>query len=129
MLGSKHVYRECCGMSDFIEVIMSERRVVHLLLVYGAIWDSAIMCALSGGSRCPNASALQEMRSCNEHACIVYHWQTGPWGPCTEDTSVTMLNSTRATPTGQGKTSCATGMQTRKVICVKVNVGQVPPKK
>ncbi|XP_017308235.1 thrombospondin type-1 domain-containing protein 7A [Ictalurus punctatus] len=85
--------------------------------------------AREGSSSCPNASALQEMRSCNEHPCVVYHWQTGPWGPCTEDASVTMLNSTRMTPSGQGKTSCATGMQTRKVICVKVNVGQVPPKK
>lgn len=90
---------------------------------------SHVVCALPGGSSCPNASVLQEMRSCNEHSCVVYHWQTGPWGPCTEDTSVTMLNSTRTTPSGQGKTSCTMGMQTRKVICIKVNVGQVPPKK
>ncbi|XP_017564196.1 thrombospondin type-1 domain-containing protein 7A isoform X2 [Pygocentrus nattereri] len=86
-----------------------------------------------GGTICPNTSALQEMRNCNEHACIVYHWQTGPWGPCTEDTSVTTLNSTttgsKITPSGPDKPSCAMGMQTRKVICVKVNVGQVPPKK
>uniref|UniRef100_A0A8B9RHX2 Thrombospondin type-1 domain-containing protein 7A n=1 Tax=Astyanax mexicanus TaxID=7994 RepID=A0A8B9RHX2_ASTMX len=86
-----------------------------------------------GGANCPNTSALQETRNCNEHACIVYHWQTGPWGPCTEDTSVTTLNSTAASskpaPSGSEKPSCATGMQTRKVICVKVNVGQVPPKK
>ncbi|KAL6462203.1 hypothetical protein MHYP_G00286250 [Metynnis hypsauchen] len=86
-----------------------------------------------GGTICPNTSALQEMRNCNEHACIVYHWQTGPWGPCTEDTSVTTLNSTntgsKTTPSGPDKPSCAMGMQTRKVICVKVNVGQVPPKK
>ncbi|TSK20124.1 Thrombospondin type-1 domain-containing protein 7A [Bagarius yarrelli] len=85
--------------------------------------------AREGGSSCPNASTLQEMRSCNDHLCVVYHWQTGPWGPCTEETSVTVLNSTRATSSGQGKTSCTTGMQTRKVICIKVNVGQVPPKK
>ncbi|KAI4876750.1 hypothetical protein NFI96_007055 [Prochilodus magdalenae] len=84
------------------------------------------------GTICPNTSALQEMRNCNEHACIVYHWQTGPWGPCMEDTSVTTLNSTatgsKPAPSGTDKPSCAMGMQTRKVICVKVNVGQVPPK-
>uniref|UniRef100_A0A4W4FBY4 Thrombospondin type-1 domain-containing protein 7A n=1 Tax=Electrophorus electricus TaxID=8005 RepID=A0A4W4FBY4_ELEEL len=89
--------------------------------------------AREGGANCPNASTLQEVRGCNEHACVVYHWQTGPWGPCTEDPSLTTLNSTtigpRAAPSGLDKLSCPTGMQTRKVICVKVNVGQVPPKK
>uniref|UniRef100_A0A4W4HJ75 Thrombospondin type-1 domain-containing protein 7A n=1 Tax=Electrophorus electricus TaxID=8005 RepID=A0A4W4HJ75_ELEEL len=85
-----------------------------------------------GGVQCPNSSALQEARSCNEHPCTVYHWQTGPWGPCIEDTSVPTSNGSLS-PGGAGaggiEASCAVGMQTRKVICVRVNVGQVPPKK
>ncbi|XP_046895248.1 thrombospondin type-1 domain-containing protein 7A [Hypomesus transpacificus] len=87
-----------------------------------------------GGSLCPNSTALQDMRNCNEHACTVYHWQTSVWGPCTEDSSALALNTTTVTnlkvvadPADQ--VSCSMGMQTRKVICVRVNVGQVPPKK
>ncbi|XP_036395010.1 thrombospondin type-1 domain-containing protein 7A isoform X1 [Megalops cyprinoides] len=79
-----------------------------------------------GGLQCPNSSALQEVRNCNDHPCTVYHWQTGSWGQCIEDTSV---SSTNATSRGAGESSCSVGMQTRKVICVRVNVGQVPPKK
>uniref|UniRef100_A0A672S6X1 Thrombospondin type-1 domain-containing protein 7A n=1 Tax=Sinocyclocheilus grahami TaxID=75366 RepID=A0A672S6X1_SINGR len=78
-----------------------------------------------GGSSCPNTSALQEVRNCNEHPCIVYHWQTGPWGQCVEDTTTSTLN----TSSSADKSTCTMGVQTRKVICVKVNVGQVPPKK
>ncbi|KAG7325780.1 hypothetical protein KOW79_010705 [Hemibagrus wyckioides] len=85
-----------------------------------------------GGVQCPNSSALQEVRSCNEHPCTVYHWQTGVWGQCIEDTSVPAANGS-LTRSGAGATgteaSCSVGMQTRKVICVRVNVGQVPPKK
>ncbi|XP_039592490.1 thrombospondin type-1 domain-containing protein 7A [Polypterus senegalus] len=79
-----------------------------------------------GAVQCPNSSALQEVRNCNEHPCTVYHWQTGSWGQCIEDSSVSTLNSTTS---WSGAASCAVGMQTRKVICVRVNVGQVPPKK
>lgn len=85
-----------------------------------------------GGVQCPNSSALQEVRSCNDHPCTVYHWQTGPWGQCIEDTSVPSANSSisRAIPgTAVNDAFCSVGMQTRKVICVRVNVGQVPPKK
>ncbi|CAL8261299.1 unnamed protein product [Boreogadus saida] len=78
-----------------------------------------------GGALCPNSSSLQEVRNCNEHACTVYHWQTGPWGTCTEDPNAGATNGTG----GEDLTSCSTGVQTRKVICVRVNVGQVPPKK
>uniref|UniRef100_A0A8B9KE92 Thrombospondin type-1 domain-containing protein 7A n=1 Tax=Astyanax mexicanus TaxID=7994 RepID=A0A8B9KE92_ASTMX len=85
-----------------------------------------------GGVQCPNSSALQEIRSCNEHPCTVYHWQTGPWGQCIEDTSVPSANGSLSR-SGAGasgtEASCSVGMQTRKVICVRVNVGQVPPKK
>lgn len=92
--------------------------------VCGPAW----CCLVSGGVPCPNISALQEVRSCNEHPCTVYHWQTGTWGQCMEDTSIAASN----TSVGQGRgndASCSVGMQTRKVICVRVNVGQVPPKK
>lgn len=82
----------------------------------------------AGGVLCPNSSSLQEVRNCNEHACTVYHWQTGPWGQCTDDPSTSNTNaSAAARPAGLG--SCSTGIQTRKVICVRVSVGQVPPKK
>lgn len=84
----------------------------------------------TGGALCPNSSALQEVRNCNEHACTVYHWQTGPWGACTEDPTTSSVNtsaSVRSGSTTQGP--CSMGVQTRKVICVRVNVGQVPPKK
>ncbi|XP_072316265.1 thrombospondin, type I, domain containing 7Ab [Eucyclogobius newberryi] len=81
-----------------------------------------------GGALCPNSSALQEVRNCNEHACTVYHWQTGAWGACTEDpTTSSSFSSSANTSSTQGP--CAMGVQTRKVICVRVNVGQVPPKK
>ncbi|KAM6967936.1 thrombospondin type-1 domain-containing protein 7A-like [Aplochiton taeniatus] len=87
-----------------------------------------------GGALCPNSSFLLEVRNCNEHACTVYHWQTGPWGPCAEDSSALALNTTAgtgamATASSDGQAPCALGVQTRKVICVRVNVGQVPPKK
>lgn len=79
--------------------------------------------AFSGGSQCPNSSALQEVRNCNEHACTVYHWEAGPWGLCAEDPSPSSGNTSSA----QGP--CLRGLQSRKVICVRVGVGQVPPKK
>lgn len=85
-------------------------------------------CIVSGGIQCPNVSALQEVRNCNEHPCTVYHWQTGAWGQCTEDASISTGNMSAAQSRG-GDASCSVGMQTRKVICVRVNVGQVPPKK
>ncbi|KAG9328950.1 hypothetical protein JZ751_009127, partial [Albula glossodonta] len=85
--------------------------------------------------QCPNSSALQESRSCNAHPCTVYHWQASAWGHCIEDTSIASLNSSSpASARGGalglgGATACSVGMQTRKVICVRDNVGQVPPKK
>ncbi|XP_042563094.1 thrombospondin type-1 domain-containing protein 7A-like, partial [Clupea harengus] len=86
-----------------------------------------------GGLQCPNSSALQEGRSCNEHPCTVYHWQTGAWGQCIEDSSSVAPGNASLIGGGAGvggaEPSCSVGMQTRKVICVRVNVGQVPPKK
>ncbi|XP_075443351.1 thrombospondin type-1 domain-containing protein 7A [Ascaphus truei] len=86
---------------------------------------SILAYAGDGGVQCPESNALQEIRSCNEHPCTVYHWQTGPWGQCTEDVTVSAFNSS----SWNGEATCALGMQTRKVICVRVNVGQVGPKK
>ncbi|XP_032901589.1 thrombospondin type-1 domain-containing protein 7A isoform X1 [Amblyraja radiata] len=87
---------------------------------------SILAYAEEGAAQCPNISALQEVRSCNEHPCVIHHWQTGPWGLCIEDLSVAGLNSSTS---WSGEATCAVGMQTRKVICVRVNVGQVGPKK
>ncbi|XP_077362253.1 thrombospondin type-1 domain-containing protein 7A-like [Festucalex cinctus] len=81
-----------------------------------------------GGIQCSNISALQEVRSCNDHPCTVYHWQTSPWGQCIEDSSIPVTNTSMGHAHGDDS-SCSVGMQTRKVICVRVNVGQVPPKK
>nr|XP_043908423.1 thrombospondin type-1 domain-containing protein 7A-like isoform X2 [Solea senegalensis] len=81
-----------------------------------------------GGVLCPNTSALQEVRNCNDHPCTVYHWQTGPWGQCIEDSSIPTTNMS-VIRTHSEDASCSVGMQTRKVICIRVNVGQVPPKK
>uniref|UniRef100_A0A668VAL5 Thrombospondin type-1 domain-containing protein 7A n=1 Tax=Oreochromis aureus TaxID=47969 RepID=A0A668VAL5_OREAU len=81
-----------------------------------------------GGVPCPNISALQEVRRCNDHPCTVYHWQTGPWGQCIEDSFIPSTNTSVGRTRGDD-VSCSVGMQTRKVICVRVNVGQVPPKK
>ncbi|XP_039199733.1 thrombospondin type-1 domain-containing protein 7A isoform X1 [Crotalus tigris] len=87
---------------------------------------SVLAYAGEGGLQCPNISMLQETRTCNEHPCTVYHWQTGQWGQCIEDTSVSAFNSSAG---WNGEATCAVGMQTRKVICVRLNMGQVPPKK
>uniref|UniRef100_A0A665WC55 Thrombospondin type-1 domain-containing protein 7A n=1 Tax=Echeneis naucrates TaxID=173247 RepID=A0A665WC55_ECHNA len=81
-----------------------------------------------GGILCPNMSALQQVRNCNEHPCTVYHWQTSPWGQCIEDSSIPATNTSLSRIHGEDA-SCSVGMQTRKVICIRVNVGQVPPKK
>ncbi|KAJ8345570.1 hypothetical protein SKAU_G00297630 [Synaphobranchus kaupii] len=83
-----------------------------------------------GGAQCPNSSSLQEWRGCNGHPCTVYHWQTSPWGQCIEDSSLSSVNSSSGSTHGHGGgVACSIGMQTRKVICVRDNVGQVPPKK
>ncbi|KAF3833452.1 hypothetical protein F7725_024656 [Dissostichus mawsoni] len=81
-------------------------------------WTSWTLCV-----RCPNISALQEVRGCNDHPCTVYHWQTGAWGQCIEDASIPASNASNGRTRGDDA-SCSVGMQTRKVICVRVNVGQ-----
>ncbi|KAI1899231.1 hypothetical protein AGOR_G00059680 [Albula goreensis] len=79
-----------------------------------------------GGKACPAATAMEEWRSCNDHPCVLFHWEAAPWGPCMEDPSITSLNGT----TGWAREpTCAIGVQSRKVSCVKVNVGPVIPKR
>ncbi|MFT7818109.1 thrombospondin type-1 domain-containing protein 7B-like [Arapaima gigas] len=79
-----------------------------------------------GGKPCPPATALEDWRSCNTHPCIVFHWEASPWGPCTEDPSAGERNTTSDL---EGPPTCAVGIQTRKVACVKMNMGQVIPKR
>uniref|UniRef100_A0A8C9U5U9 Thrombospondin type-1 domain-containing protein 7A n=1 Tax=Scleropages formosus TaxID=113540 RepID=A0A8C9U5U9_SCLFO len=79
-----------------------------------------------GGKPCPPAAALEEWRSCNTHPCIIFYWETSPWGPCSEDPSAGDLNTTSSL---EGTPTCAAGIQTRKVACMKMNVGQVIPKR
>ncbi|XP_019481931.1 PREDICTED: thrombospondin type-1 domain-containing protein 7B [Hipposideros armiger] len=79
-----------------------------------------------GGKPCPPSQALHEYRSCNDHSCMQLHWETSPWGPCSEDTLVTALNATIG---WNGEATCGVGIQTRKVFCVKSHVGQVMSKR
>nr|XP_043890586.1 thrombospondin type-1 domain-containing protein 7A-like isoform X7 [Solea senegalensis] len=122
-----------CSQTCSSKTIEGKQMRIRSILAYNAG---------EGGALCPNSSSLQEVRNCNEHACTVYHWQTGAWGLCAEDPSSPSLNtsttmtriissssSSSSSSGGSGVTSCSMGLQTRKVICVRVNVGQVPPKK
>nr|XP_015213731.1 PREDICTED: thrombospondin type-1 domain-containing protein 7B isoform X1 [Lepisosteus oculatus]XP_015213732.1 PREDICTED: thrombospondin type-1 domain-containing protein 7B isoform X1 [Lepisosteus oculatus] len=78
------------------------------------------------GEPCPAAVALEEWRLCNDHPCSAFYWEVSSWGDCIEDSSVTNLN---ATNNWNGRPACAIGVQTRKVTCMKVNIGQVTPKR
>ncbi|XP_054334899.1 thrombospondin type-1 domain-containing protein 7B isoform X1 [Pongo pygmaeus] len=79
-----------------------------------------------GGKPCPPSQALQEHRLCNDHSCMQLHWETSPWGPCSEDALVTALNATIG---WNGEATCGVGIQTRRVFCVKSHVGQVMTKR
>ncbi|KAI9533132.1 hypothetical protein NQZ68_025526 [Dissostichus eleginoides] len=122
-----------CSQTCSSKTIEGKQMRTRSILAYNAGEVTAMVVAwitvMEGGGACPNSSSLQEVRNCNEHACTVYHWQTGPWGPCTEDPSASTLNTSTAVRASGDGGPCSTGMQTRKVICVRVNVGQVPPKK
>lgn len=124
------IYRYFFGKAHTLNdnMLRSCYRPIRSELLFAAAKTVSFTVVPAGGVLCPNSSALQEVRNCNEHACTVYHWQTGPWGQCTDDPSTSNINTSAAVrPAGQG--SCSTGIQTRKVICVRVSVGQVPPKK
>uniref|UniRef100_A0A8C9SRK1 Thrombospondin type-1 domain-containing protein 7A n=1 Tax=Scleropages formosus TaxID=113540 RepID=A0A8C9SRK1_SCLFO len=78
------------------------------------------------GKPCPPVTSLEEWRACNDHPCAVFYWQTSAWGHCMEDSS---LSSSNATSSWKGQPTCAVGIQTRKVSCVKMNTGQVISKR
>ncbi|XP_028971693.2 thrombospondin type-1 domain-containing protein 7B isoform X3 [Esox lucius] len=78
-----------------------------------------------GGKDCPASSALKEWRECNNHPCVVFHWEATSWGPCIENSSMS-LNRTFLE---NGTVTCAVGVQNRKVTCIKMNVGQVISKR
>ncbi|XP_043550004.1 thrombospondin type-1 domain-containing protein 7B [Chiloscyllium plagiosum] len=85
-----------------------------------------IALAGDGGNPCPGSHALQEWRSCNEHSCMVFYWDTSPWCPCREDTAVMSLN---ATISWNNEATCSVGIQTRRVLCMKSKFGHVTPKR
>lgn len=75
------------------------------------------------GKACPAAASLEEWRVCNDHPCItlVFYWETSAWGPCVEDVSMDLNVSSF----WNGTSSCAVGVQSRKVSCLKMNTGPV----
>ncbi|KAG8432280.1 hypothetical protein GDO86_016793 [Hymenochirus boettgeri] len=79
-----------------------------------------------GGKSCPVSQSLSEYRSCNEHPCSVFYWESSTWGPCSEDPLIATLNNTVSR---KGEDTCGVGIQSRKVICVKSNVGYVTNKR
>uniref|UniRef100_A0A3B1IIX4 Thrombospondin type-1 domain-containing protein 7A n=1 Tax=Astyanax mexicanus TaxID=7994 RepID=A0A3B1IIX4_ASTMX len=62
-----------------------------------------------GGKSCPPAPALEQWRSCNDHPCMVFYWETSSY-----------WNESSA---------CPAGVQTRRVTCMKMNAGPVIPKR
>uniref|UniRef100_A0A669PYP8 Thrombospondin type-1 domain-containing protein 7A n=1 Tax=Phasianus colchicus TaxID=9054 RepID=A0A669PYP8_PHACC len=79
-----------------------------------------------GGKACPPDRALQEQRTCNDHPCVHFFWETSPWSSCSEDVLVTALNATIG---WSGEAACGVGMQTRKVFCMRSGSGHVTPKR
>ncbi|XP_039883311.1 thrombospondin type-1 domain-containing protein 7B isoform X1 [Simochromis diagramma] len=77
------------------------------------------------GKACPAGPALEQWRVCNDHPCVVFHWEASAWGPCIEDTSMAL----NGTSLQNGTITCAVGVQIRKVICVKMNAGPVVNKR
>nr|XP_032801799.1 thrombospondin type-1 domain-containing protein 7A-like isoform X2 [Petromyzon marinus] len=104
-----------------------------------------------GGAPCTGeGQELLEWQPCAQVPCTVYHWQAGSWGPCTEDLSTPPRNaslrarpapaggSTRGTPPAHvgvsssphdGPSCSSSGIQSRKVICMRIGIGQVGTKK
>ncbi|XP_016097128.1 thrombospondin type-1 domain-containing protein 7B-like [Sinocyclocheilus grahami] len=74
---------------------------------------------------CPAATALEEWRTCNDHPCITFYWEASPWGPCIEDSSMNL----NGTGYWNGTATCAVGVQIRKVVCMKMGIGPVIPKR
>ncbi|XP_047457726.1 thrombospondin type-1 domain-containing protein 7B isoform X2 [Mugil cephalus] len=74
-----------------------------------------------GGKACPAPPALEEWRVCNDHPCMIFYWEASAWGPCIEDTSLDLNGSAL----WNESSSCAAGVQIRKVSCMKTNAGPV----
>ncbi|XP_061782034.1 thrombospondin type-1 domain-containing protein 7B isoform X1 [Nerophis lumbriciformis] len=77
------------------------------------------------GKKCPGPPALEEWRVCNDHPCLVFYWEASAWGPCMADpfldfNQTSLWNETSA---------CATGVQIRKVTCLKMNGGLIVSKR
>ncbi|KAJ8267352.1 hypothetical protein COCON_G00125240, partial [Conger conger] len=92
-------------------------------------------CALSPWSAWSSCShtcsgKTNEGRQTRHRAVLAYGaGRTSPWGPCIEDSSLSHANSSSSPAHGPPRgVACAIGMQTRKVICVRDSVGQVPRK-
>ncbi|XP_062384557.1 thrombospondin type-1 domain-containing protein 7B-like [Sardina pilchardus] len=79
-----------------------------------------------GGAVCPNASALQQWRSCGSGTCVHLHWAESPWGPCVLDPQGPPLN---ASAPEQHNATCGLGTQMREITCVKANNGVVTSKR
>uniref|UniRef100_H3D083 Thrombospondin type-1 domain-containing protein 7A n=1 Tax=Tetraodon nigroviridis TaxID=99883 RepID=H3D083_TETNG len=77
------------------------------------------------GKACPAATALEEWRVCNNHPCIVFHWETSAWGLCIENVSIDLNVTSLLDVTS----TCPVGIQIRKVKCVKSNSGPVISKR
>lgn len=86
-------------------------------------WHYGSLLCVGGpeGKECPAAPALEEWRVCNDHPCMVFYWEASVWGPCIEDTSMDLNETTFWNDTAP----CAVGVQSRKVSCMKMNVGPV----
>lgn len=77
------------------------------------------------GKVCPAATALEEWRVCNNHPCIVFHWETSAWGQCIENVSIDLNMTSLLDVTS----TCPVGVQIRKVRCMKSNSGPVISKR
>lgn len=77
------------------------------------------------GKACPAATALEEWRVCNNHPCVIFHWETSPWGLCIENVSIDL----NVTSLGDVTSTCPVGVQIRKVRCMKSNSGPVISKR
>ncbi|XP_061579008.1 thrombospondin type-1 domain-containing protein 7B [Cololabis saira] len=77
------------------------------------------------GKACPPATTLEEWRICNDHPCTIFYWEASAWGPCMEDTSADLYG----TSFNNGTSSCAVGVQSRKISCVKMHAGPVTNKR
>ncbi|XP_072517288.1 thrombospondin type-1 domain-containing protein 7B [Salminus brasiliensis] len=78
------------------------------------------------GKGCLPASVLEQWRPCGTHSCMVYYWDTSPWGPCTPDPSLEGNSTAQKATVEQG---CGTGIQTHQVYCRRSSGEQVVPKR